>query len=68
MSVEMVVLRAEPRAKGNSIKTMLIDHDEYAHDPAPAHYFTSEYTNAVELGIIQIVGDTDQLDTTYESV
>ena len=66
--MEMVVLRAEPKTAGNSIKSVLVEHDYYKEGGSvPADYFTPDYENAVEVGIIQVVGDTDELNTVYES-
>ena len=67
MSVEMVVLRAEPVREGDSVKTILVEHDMYAEDKTPQNYFTPQYKDAVEVGVVQMIGDTDQLDRMYIS-
>jgi len=72
MSTEFVILRAEPAKPGWGLKTILVEAEHFednrtADDVVPQDYFTSNHKNAEEVGRIQVMGDTDQLDQVYLS-
>jgi len=71
MTTEFVILRAEPAKPGWGLKTILVEAEAFAEGEkddflTPQDYFTRNHKNAKEVGRIQVVGDTDQLDQVYQ--
>ena len=59
---EYVILQAT--LKTGEIKTVLVVLDEY--DGEPSNYFARP-VEAAKVGRVQIMGDTDRLDSSYTS-
>jgi hypothetical protein len=65
---EFIILKAV--YKSGEIKTVLVNGESFKEDKLPPPAFfprANEITEAKEVGVVQVLGDTDWLDDIYMS-